>query len=107
MTEQEHKLTPTERLHDLAMAAITREKKETRGLFDCEIKQGSMGPMAQVWHVSSLRCSQLEDETPLEWADRVFELAQHIQRHCVNLNAGRIRDELEASTEPRGPKAVK
>lgn len=103
----EHKPTPTERLHDLAMAAITREKKETRGLFDGEIKQGSMGPMAQVWHCGSLRSSQREDETPLEWADRWFDLAEHVQERCVRLNAVRIRAELEASDEPRGPKAVK
>lgn len=92
----DHKLTPTERLHDLAMAAINRPG-QYRAPLTASVKQGTVGPMAQVWHCDGLSVSQEEGETPLEAVSRMFDMAQEIQRRCIQLNADRLQDELRAS----------
>jgi hypothetical protein len=96
MTDTEHKMTPTERLHDLAMAAITKQARDASSL-EISGKQGSVGPMANVWHCDGLKVKQRENETDLETAARYFDVAQMIQRHNVELNAGRLSDELQAT----------
>jgi len=99
MTEQsQHKLTPTERLHDLAMAAITKQTTR-RPEATASVKQGSVGPMANVWHCDGLSAVQGEEETALAFVSRLFDLASEIQRRCVDLNAGRLSDELSATLE--------
>ena len=85
MTDEPRKLTPTERLHDLAMAAINRPTAY-RSPLTASVKQGSVGPMANVWHCDGLSVSQEEGEPPLETVSRMFDVAREIQRQCVELN---------------------
>jgi hypothetical protein len=105
--QAQHKLTPTERLHDLAMAAITKPSSAVRGAESVEIAQVHMGPSAGRWYCKNLATVAQEGETIMELWARTLDAARKVQTDVIGLNAGAIRAELEASTERPGPKAVK
>jgi hypothetical protein len=105
--EQQHKLTPTERLHDLAMAAITKPASAVRGAESVELAQVHMGPSAGRWYCKNLATVAQEGETILGLWSRTLDAALKVQKDVIGLNAGAIRAELEASTERPKPKAVK
>lgn len=105
MTDQ-HKPTPTERLHELAMAAITKPAGVVRGAESVEIAQVHMGPQAGRWYCKALNTVAQEDETIMELWSRTLDAASQVRGDITRLNAEAVRAELEASVD-RGPKAVK
>ena len=102
----DHKPTPTERLHDLAMAAITKPAGTVRGAESVEIAQVHMGPQAGRWYCKALNTVAQDDETIVELWSRTLDAATQVRADITRLNADAVRVELEAATE-RGPKAVK
>jgi hypothetical protein len=96
---EERKLTPTERLHDLAMAAITKPASQHRGPETLSIKQGSVGGMAGRWYCDGLAIVAKDDETLMEAWARGLDVARKVQRELVALNAATINDELAATLE--------
>lgn len=96
--EAPRKQTPTERLYEMGMAAINKQGHDTRGLFNGGLETAKTGPNAGqvIW---DLKGSQSPEQTPMEWASSLFDLAAYFQKRTVSLNAQRIRDELSAATE--------
>ena len=106
MTGEPRKQTPTERLHDLAMAAITKPAGTVRGAESVELAQVHMGPQAGRWYCKNLATVAQEGETIMELWSRTLSATTQIRADVTRLNAEAVRAELEASVE-RGPKAVK
>jgi hypothetical protein len=98
MTEQ-HKLTPTERLHDLAMAAITKTSAGVARRTP-EIGMYGVGANQGRWHCKSLGGNPVDEGlTPLQgWAVEL-ELATQVQRDLAKLNAASLADDLAASAK--------
>ena len=94
----ERKLTPTERLHDLAMAAITKPSSAMRGAETISVKQGSTGTMAGRWYCDGLAVVVSEDETMTEAWSRALTTATTIQADLTALNADLVREQLQAAT---------
>jgi len=102
MTDQpQHKLTPTERLHDLAMAAITKQASTARGAETVELKQAATGPHAGQWYCSTLGIVCQEGETIMEAWSRALTAAQAIQADTTRLNADSLSDALKATLEKK------
>lgn len=101
-----HKPTPTERLYELAMAAITKPAGVVRGAESVEIAQVHMGPQAGRWYCKNLTTVAQEGETIMGLWSRTLDAATKVRGDITRLNAEAVRAELEASVE-RGPKAVK
>jgi len=102
MTDQpQHKLTPTERLHDLAMAAITKQASTARGAETVELKQAATGPHAGQWYCSTLGIVCQEGETIMEAWARAYDAAKLIQQHLVQVNADALSDALAATLEAK------
>jgi hypothetical protein len=102
MTDQpQHKLTPTERLHDLAMAAITKQASTARGAETVELKQAATGPHAGQWYCSTLGIVCQEGETIMEAWSRALDAARQIQADTTNLNAAALSDALSATLEAK------
>jgi len=99
MTEQpQHKLTPTERLHDVAMALANKQGHDTRGLYSGGLETPKTGPNAgQLTFV--LNSSQHPEQTPLEWTSQFFDVAAEWQQRTVHLNAAVLSDQLNATLE--------
>lgn len=96
--EQPRKLTPTERLHDLALAAIAKPAGAIRGAESVELAQVHMGPQAGRWYCKNLATVAQEGETALALWSRTLDLAQNVQRDVAGLNATALTAELEATT---------
>ena len=106
MSEQTHKPTPTERLHELAMAAITKPAGTVRGAESVEVAQVHMGPQAGRWYIKNLSTVAQDGETLMELWSRTLDAATKAREDVTRLNAEAVRAELEASVE-RKPKPVK
>jgi hypothetical protein len=100
---EERKLTPTERLHDLAMAAITRPASQQRGAESVSVKQGATGNMAGRWYCDGLAVVVAEDETMMEAWSRALDAASQVQRDLIALNAASLQDELNATLNKAKP----
>jgi len=99
MTDQpQHKLTPTERLYEMGLAAITKQSADSRGLFSGGLETAKTGPNAGqiIFHLNG---SQHPDQSPLEWASQLFDVAAEMQRRTVQLNAAVLSDQLNATLE--------
>jgi hypothetical protein len=94
----ESKLTPTERLYEMGLAAITKQSHDTRGLFSGGLDTAKTGPNAGqvIW---SLAGSQSPDQTPLQWAVSLFDLAEFFQEMTIGLNGAKLEAELKATVE--------
>ena len=92
--------TPTQRLYDLGMAAITKQGHDTRGLFSGGIETAKTGPNAGQL-IFALNGSQSPEQTPMEWASQLFDLAGEFQRRTVQLNAAVLSDQLAATLEKK------
>lgn len=103
----EHKLTPTERLHDLAMAAITKPAGIVRGAESVEVAQVHMGPQAGRWYCKALNTVAQEGETIMKLWSRTLSAAELVQRDVAVLNGEQLAAELRASEKTAKPKAVK
>jgi hypothetical protein len=95
--EAERKLTPTERLHDLAMAAITKPASPRRGAETISVKQAATGNIAGRWYCDGLAVVVDDDETLMEAWSRALDVASQVQRDLIALNAASIQDELNAT----------
>jgi hypothetical protein len=98
MTE-ERKQTPTERLHDLAMAAITKPAGTVRGAESVEVAQVHMGPQAGRWYIKNLSTVAQDGETIMELWSRTLTAATKVREDVTRLNAEAVHAELEASTQ--------
>jgi hypothetical protein len=96
---EQHKLTPTERLHDLAMAAITKPSSAVRGAESVEVAQVHMGPQAGRWYCKNLATVAQEGETIMELWSRTLSAAAKVQRDVAKLNAASLTDDLAASAK--------
>jgi len=101
MTDQtERKLTPTERLHDLAMAAITKPAGTTRGAETTELAQVHMGPQQGRWYCKSLGTVAQDGEDIMQLWSRTLDAARQIQRDVASLNADdKLAADLAATLE--------
>lgn len=97
----ERKLTPTERLHDLAMAAITKQASTARGAETVELKQAATGPHAGQWYCSTLGIVCQDGETIMEAWSRALDAAKQIQADTIALNADSLSDALKATLEKK------
>lgn len=95
---EERKLTPTERLHDLAMAAITKPSSAMRGAETVSVKQGATGQLAGRWYCDGLAVVVSEDETLMEAWSRALDAARSIQADLTKLNADVVREQVKAVT---------
>jgi|SRR5215472_6004649 len=101
MSEPQHKLTPTERLHDLAMAAITKTAPTTATKTP-SVGMAPSGPMAGQWICKDIGGDPLHDgETQLDGWSRTLDLARTVQRDLIELNAEVLTRALEATLEKR------
>lgn len=106
MSDQEQrKLTPTERLHDLAMAAITKPAGIVRGAEQVELAQVHMGPQAGRWYCKAIGTVAQEGETITQLWSRTLDVAKQVQRDVIQLNADTIKTELEATLEQKAKDA--
>lgn len=103
----EHKLTPTERLHDLAMAAITKPAGAIRGAESVEIAQVHMGPQAGRWYCKNLNTVAQEGETIMQLWSRTLSAAELVQRDVAVLNGEQLSADLRASEQAGKQKAAK
>lgn len=105
MSDEPRKLTPTERLHDLAMAAITKTTPRTHGNTPT-IGMLSTGAKQSQWICKDLGGNPLDDgETPLDGWAREYELAKQVQRDLIQLNADTLADELRATLDAKAVKS--
>lgn len=95
----DRKPTPTERLHDLAMAAITKPAGAVRGAESVEIAQVHMGPQAGRWYCKALNTVAQESETIMQLWSRTLSAAELVQRDVAVLNGEQLAAELRASED--------
>lgn len=86
-TGGDRRLTPTERIHDLAMAAITKTSPRSTGETPT-IGQLTSGAGQGRWHCKDLGGNPLaEGETLLEGWAREFEVARQVAADLRTLNS--------------------
>ena len=74
-TEQEtRRLTPTERLHDIARTLAERPRQERTETL--KVKQLSVGANAGKWICDELSLARDEDETDTAWVERTLSIAR-------------------------------
>lgn len=94
-TDEPRKLTPTERLHDLAMAAITKPSRHPSD--EISVSQMKTGPHVKQWVCDSLLLVPMDGETPMQYAARTLDVAKAMQVGLNDLNAQKLTDELDAT----------
>jgi len=103
MTDQpERKLTPTENLKELALAAITKPAGTARGAESVEIAQVHVGPLAGRWYCKNLGAVAQEGETIMQLWSRTLDAARQVQRDVAKLNADdKDKADLDATLEEK------
>jgi len=104
-TEQpqpERRLTPTERLHDVTMAAITRTQPQSAGKTPT-IGMLTSGTRQGQWICKDLGGNPLDAPTPMAGWSQELELARQVQRDLIALNAEAIADEIAATLNKEKP----
>ena len=100
MSAPEHKPTPTERLYEMAMAAITKPAGTVRGAESMELAQVHMGPQAGRWYCKNLATVAQEGETTMELWSRTVDAALKIHDDVGRMNDGPPgRDQLHKQLE--------
>lgn len=91
----ERKLTPTERLHDLALAAIT--KPQRTGSESLTIKQATVGDLKGRWVCDGLTVVRHPDEQLDDFNARWRRMLADVDEELMHRNGDELRTKLAQS----------
>ncbi len=89
------KMTPTERIYSLGMAALTKPPRPSTQNDSASFKQVATGDLKGSWICDELTVPRREDETMSQWFDRVRTAVRDVHTLTAELNADRY--ELDAA----------
>ncbi len=101
----EPRLTPTERIYNLGMAALTKPPRASTQNESLNLKQVATGDLKGRWICDELTVPRHEDEKLTTWFDRVRYIVHDVNEELIKLNAAELRYALEASVVQGDKKA--
>lgn len=93
MSDEQRKLTPTERLHDLALAAISKQPRT--GSESLTVKQATVGDLKGRWVCDGLTIVRHPDEPLDDFNARWRAMLADVDVQLVQINSDTVRAKLE------------
>jgi hypothetical protein len=96
-TVEAPRLTPTERIYNLGMAALTKPPRTSTQTESVQLKQVATGDLKGRWICDEVTVPRHEGETLDGWLERVRLVVVQVDTEVIRLNAANLRLAREAA----------